>query len=138
MSFDRHHLYFSDSVRGTIERVGTDGKDRTILRSHLESPMAVQVTSDSVFWLTRYSNRVSWIKKRDSKSTRGFNIDSSSDFEVQYRKLTIVEKYDFSPDRACNVHAGDDEKGCKNQTTLFGCAANQFECHSAAYVCDGE
>ena len=31
----------------------------------------------------------------------------------------------------------------KNQTTSFGCAANQFECHSggcisAAYVCDGE
>ena len=31
----------------------------------------------------------------------------------------------------------------KNQTTSFGCAANQFECHSggcisAAYICNGE
>jgi hypothetical protein len=52
MSFDRHHLYHSDSVRGTIERVGIDGKDKTILRSHLGSHMAVQVISDSIFWLT--------------------------------------------------------------------------------------
>ena len=45
--YDGEHLFFSDSLRGTIERVGLDGGDRTVLRSHLGAPLSLAV-SDQV------------------------------------------------------------------------------------------
>ena len=61
MAYDGKHLYFSDSLRGTIERIEVRGDNRTILRSHLGTPVAMDASSDSVFWLTQYSTRISWL-----------------------------------------------------------------------------
>nr|QJE49263.1 vitellogenin receptor [Diaphanosoma celebensis] len=102
MSFDRHNLYFSDSVRGTIDRVDIDTKEKMTLRSHLGSPIALQATSDAIYWLTSYSNRVNWISKQgDSRAIRGFNVDVASNAEVQFRKLALIDNFDFSADHHC-------------------------------------
>jgi sugar lactone lactonase YvrE len=60
MAYDGKHLYFSDSLRGTIERIEVNGENRTILRSHLGTPVAMDVGADSVFWLTQSSTRIIW------------------------------------------------------------------------------
>jgi hypothetical protein len=64
MAYDGKHLYFSDSLRGTIERIEVNGENRTILRSHLGTPVAMDTSSDSVFWLTQSSTRISWLNKQ--------------------------------------------------------------------------
>ena len=95
MAFDGKHLYFSDSLRGTIERIEVDGQNRTILRSHLGTPVAMDASSDSVFWLTQFSTRISWLNKQEPKTMRGFVIDTADDISVQYRLMTIVDHFDF-------------------------------------------
>ena len=52
MAYDGKHLYFSDSLRSTIERIKV-GENRTVLRSHLGTPVAMDISSGSVFWLTQ-------------------------------------------------------------------------------------
>ena len=79
-------LVVSSMSFNRIGRVGIDGKDKTILRSHLGSPG--HPSNFGFQLLVDISNRVSWIKKRGN---------SPSDSGVQYWKLFIVEKYDFSP-----------------------------------------
>ena len=76
MAYDGTHLYFSDSQRGTIERVTVNGSERTTLRANLGSPVAIDVSSGAVFWLTQYSNHVEWLYKSESKTTRSFVIDT--------------------------------------------------------------
>lgn len=107
------HVYFSDSIRGTIERIGIDGKDRVSLRSHLGSPVAMAVGVDSVFWLTLYSGRLNWFDTAEPKNSRGFVMDSgddSDDHAVEYRKLVMVEHFNASLQHVCLGHTG----GCSN------------------------
>lgn len=61
MAFDGKYLYFSDSLLGSIERIQVDGKHRTVIRSDLGAPIALDAISNSVFWLTQNSTRLSWI-----------------------------------------------------------------------------
>ena len=106
-------LYFADSIRGTIERIGIDGKDRSSLRSHLGSPVALTVGVDSVFWLTLYSNRLNWFRKADAKKARGFVMasgDDAEDYAVEYRKLVLVDHFNASGQHVCLGHTG----GCSN------------------------
>jgi hypothetical protein len=89
MAYDGKHLYFSDSsLRGTIERIEVNGENRTILRSHLGTPVAMDVSADSVFWLTQSSTRISWLNKQETKTMRDFVIDASDDITVQYRLMS--------------------------------------------------
>jgi hypothetical protein len=80
MAYDGKHLYFSDSLRGTIERIEVNGENRTILRSHLGTPVAMDVGADSVFWLTQSSTRIIWLSKQDPKRRKlcGFRQSGSS------------------------------------------------------------
>jgi len=111
MSYDRDHLYFSDSLRGTIERIGIDGQDRTILRSHQGSPVAMDVSSDSVFWLIQYSSRINWLTKQEPKTTRGFIIDAGAEELIdQYRIITVVDHFGYEEDHVCLGHTG----GCSD------------------------
>jgi hypothetical protein len=109
MVYNNLNLYLSDSVRGTIERIGIDGRDRVILRSHLGSPIALGVGLESIFWLSQYSSRINWITHKEPKATRGFIIDASDDYSVQYRKLAIVDTYNYT-EHVCMGHTG----GCSD------------------------
>jgi hypothetical protein len=111
MAYDGKHLYFSDSLRGTIERIEVNGENRTILRSHLGTPVAMDTSSDSVFWLTQSSTRISWLNKQETKTMRGFVIDASDDINVQYRLMSVIDLFDFnSHDHHCLGHTG----GCSD------------------------
>lgn len=113
MVYNDRHLYFSDSIRGTIERVDVDGTNRVSLRSHLGSPVAMSVGIDSVFWLTLYSNRLNWFDKEDPKNGRGFVMDSDEDLDghaIEYRKLIMVDHFNGSEQHVCLGHTG----GCSD------------------------
>ncbi|EFX63012.1 hypothetical protein DAPPUDRAFT_269232 [Daphnia pulex] len=96
MTCDGKHFYFSDSLRGTIERIEVNGENRTILRFHLGTPVAMDASSDSVFWLTQSSTRISWLNKQETKTMRGFVIDASDDINVQYRLMSVIDLFDFN------------------------------------------
>lgn len=162
MAYDGKHLYFSDSLRGTIERIEVDGQNRTILRSHLGTPVAMDASSDSVFWLTQFSTRISWLNKQDPKTMRGFVIDATEDISVQYRLMTVVDNFDFSHDHLCLGQSGGCSDICvptpheakclcpvgktlgadNHVCTLSNCNGDEFfKCHNncipAKYRCDG-
>lgn len=138
MSYDKKHLYFSDSRRGTIERIGVDGQDRSILRSHQGSPIAMDVSDDSVFWLTQYSSRMNWLSKQEPKTTRGFIIDAGADdLSDQYRIMAIIDHFDYSDDHVCLGHTGGcsdicapTPKGAKCLCPLgYELSADMHSCH---------
>ncbi|KAK4005331.1 hypothetical protein OUZ56_007048 [Daphnia magna] len=163
MAYDGKHLYFSDSLRGTIERIEVDGQNRTILRSHLGTPVAMDASSDSVFWLTQFSTRISWLNKQDPKTMRGFVIDASDDLSVQYRLMTVVDQFNFdSHEHSCLGHSGGCSDICsptpngatclcplgkvlaedKHVCNTVNCVGDQwFKCQNgcipAKYRCDG-
>ena len=110
MAYDRKHLYFSDSQRGTIERVTVNGTERTTLRAHLGSPVAMDVSNDAVFWLTQYSSRVEWLYKQEPKTTRSFVVDTEQDPSTQYRILSVVDSFDYADEHVCLGHTG----GCSD------------------------
>jgi hypothetical protein len=93
MAYDGKHLYFSDSLRGTIERIEVNGENRTILRSHLGTPVAMDVGADSVFWLTQLSTRISWLNKQETKTMPDFVIDASENIAVDYRLMVVVDLF---------------------------------------------
>ena len=139
MAYDRKFLYFSDSLRGTIERIGVDGLDRTILRSHQGSPVAMDVNADSVFWMTQYSTRINWLSKGDPKMTRGFIVDADSDVvQNQYRIIAIVDHFDYLEDHVCLGHTGGCSDICAPTPKGAKClcplgkelADNRHSCHA--------
>jgi len=161
LAYDGHFLYISDSGRGTIERVAVDGQDRSILRSHLGSPVAMFVGMESIFWLTRYSNRVNFMNKKELK-TRGFAVDAGFSGEPHYRKLVVIEQYPFTAEHRCLGQTGTCSDFCvpvpegakclcpigkeldsnKHVCHTVDCkGANWFQCSSgcvpSSYRCDG-
>ncbi len=121
MAFDGKHLYFSDSLRGTIERIEVDGQNRTILRSHLGTPVAMDASTDSVFWLTQFSTRISWLNKQEPETMRGFVIDAADDISVQYRLMSVVDQFDFSHEHVCLGHSGSCSDICVPTPTEARC-----------------
>ena len=110
MVYNNKYLYFSDSIRGTIERIDIDGQNRLSLRSHLGSPIAIGVSVDSVFWLTLYSSRINWFEKSEPKTSHGFIMDSDDGYSIEYRKLAVVEHFNSSQEHVCLGHTG----GCSH------------------------
>ena len=90
MAYDDKYLYFSDSLRGTIERITVEGENRTVLQEHLKAPIAMDLSSDSVFWLAIHSSRINWLKKQDPSSKHEFLIPTSPKNVEQYRMITVV------------------------------------------------
>jgi hypothetical protein len=111
MAYDGKHLYFSDSLRSTIERIKVGGENRTVLRSHLGIPVAMDISSGSVFWLTQYSTRISWLNKQEPKTMRGFVIDASDDISIKYRLMSVVDHFNF--DRHSH-HCSNKSGGCSD------------------------
>ncbi len=104
MAYDGNkRLYFSDSLRGTIEHIGIDGQNRTILRSYQGYPIAIGVTSDSLFWLTLNSSRLNWLSKQEPKTTRGFmmHLDGTEPSDQYYRMMSVIEQFGYEDDHAC-------------------------------------
>ena len=102
MSFDGKHLYFSDGLRGTVERIKIDGQDRAVLHSNLDGTLMVMDTSaDLVFWLTQYSSRISWFDKEETKIVRNFAIDSSENNSVRYRLMVVLENFVLNRSHVC-------------------------------------
>ncbi len=100
MASDGKHVYFSDSLRGTIERIDLDGKNRTLLLSNLYGTlMDMDTSSDSVFWLAQFSSQINWMSKKEPKSIRSFVIDSST-FH-QYRLVAVLHNFAPSRNHAC-------------------------------------
>jgi hypothetical protein len=95
MAYDGKHLYFSDSLRGTIEQIEVNGENRTVLRSHLGTPVAMDVGADSVFWLTQSSTRISWLNKQETKTMPDFVIDASENIAVDYRLMVVVDLFNI-------------------------------------------
>jgi hypothetical protein len=90
MAYDDKYLYFSDSLRGTIERIAVGGENRTVLQEHLKAPIAMDLSSDSVFWLAIHSSRINWLKKQNPSSKHEFFIPTSPKNVEQYRMITVV------------------------------------------------
>jgi hypothetical protein len=163
MAYDGKHLYFSDSLRGTIERIKVGGENRTILRTHLAIPVAMDVSSDSVFWLTQYSTRISWLNKQEPKTMHGFVASASNDISIEYRLMSVVDHFNFD---SHGHHCSNKSVGCsdicaptpdgvtclcplgkvlgkdKHVCNLANCVGDQwFKCQTgcipAKYRCDG-
>jgi sugar lactone lactonase YvrE len=96
MVYDDKHLYFTDSLRGTIERMEVGGSNRTVLQEHLKTPIAISLTLDSVFWLTGHS-RINWLNKQDPETKHEFSIGTTSLKNVeQYRLMVVVNNLKLS------------------------------------------
>ena len=63
------------------------------------------VGMESIFWLTRYSNRVNFMNKKELK-TRGFAVDAGFSGEPHYRKLVVIEQYPFTAEHRCLGQTG--------------------------------
>ena len=106
------YVYFSDSFRGSLERVKSDGTGQISLRSHLGIPVAMDVGSGSVYWLTQHSNRINWMNKTESRSTKGFSIDGAQELDIIYRKLALVESFHYAD--LDNHHCNGPTGGCSH------------------------
>lgn len=110
MAYDGHdeHLYFSDSQRGTIERIDVDGANPTTFFSQSQKPIAMASSSDSVFWLTDLSARLSWLGKEDPTNAHSFLLDDvSHDNFDPYRLMTVINEFVLSRNHVClNQTAG--------------------------------
>lgn len=107
MSFDGDYLYFSDALRGTIEKVSPSGQGRETLRSHLNRLVALDVSGDSIFWLTLSSPRVNWLNQSEPKRTRGFVVDASED-STQFRILEVIDEFNFTAGHVCTEQSCSD------------------------------
>ncbi|KAI9560694.1 hypothetical protein GHT06_011644 [Daphnia sinensis] len=104
MAYDSHdeHLYFSDSQRGTIERIDVDGANPTTFFSPSEKPIAMACSSDSVFWLSDLSARLSWVDKEDPTNAHSFLLDDvSHDNFDPYRLMTVINEFVLSRNHVC-------------------------------------
>lgn len=50
MAYDGKHLYFSESLLGIIERIGTDGQNKTIMHFHFGTRVAMDSITMRVYW----------------------------------------------------------------------------------------
>ena len=101
MVFDGKHLYFSDSLFGTIERIKLDSQNRTVVQSNLGVPIAMDTISNlTVFWLTENSTFLSWFNNQPQNRMRDFVIETVN-ISAQFRLMVSLSPTDSMHDHFC-------------------------------------
>ena len=100
MAFDGKHLYFSDSLFGTIDRIEVDSRNRSTVQSNLGVPIAMDIIANSTFWLTENSTFLSWFNNQPQNRMRDFVIETVN-ISAQFRLMVSLSPADSMHDHFC-------------------------------------
>ena len=116
MAYYDGYVYFIESSKGTLERIRTDGTERTVMRAGLADALSISVNSKSVFWLTS-GNVVNSMNRAGSPS---LPVNMVLGKDVHLKKILAMDE-----------PRDDDRNQCREMKCSFACVptpAGQARC----------